>query len=518
MGGGGLGAGGDATRTLLGTYNQTPRLGPGATPMRTPRAPGGAGGGDRILAEAQALARLQNMGTVLEGGETGVDVGTMDFSGVTPKPAVAATPNPLAAMATPSVRGGAGAGGMTGARVVPAIAGVAATPSVAGTPLRGGGGAGAAGPGATPLIRDELGLNDSDVVAAAMEGAMSKRAAAQRQSALRSELRDRLAGLPAPQNEYAFEMPEVEQEEAEAAMEEDLADIKARKSREEEERRRIEEAKKSKALQRQLPRPLALPDSLLSRRAYTTGSLAGADAAALREAAEELVVAEMAALLQHDAIKYPVKDAKSDKKKGAKAAGAPAGPAPPLEEFELAELEAAADLIKNEVAFLRGAMEHTGVPPEEYGEVMAAASRDLIYLPARQRYERAASATNVERIDGVKSEFESVRGDMEREARRAAKLEGKLGLLLGGLQKRHGELEGRAGELWAQVRDAAQELVCFKALHEREQRAAPERLEALGELLGSAQQRERELQERYKALTRRREELTAALAQQQPAA
>lgn len=42
------------------------------------------------------------------------------------------------------------------------------------------------------------------------------------------------------------------------------------------------------------------------------------------------------------------------------------------------------------------------MPPEEYGEVMAAASRDLIYLPARQRYERAASATNVERIDGVK--------------------------------------------------------------------------------------------------------------------
>ncbi len=66
------------------------------------------------------------------------------------------------------------------------------------------------------------------------------------------------------------------------------------------------------ALQRQLPRPLALPDSLLSRRtpAAAGGSLAGADAAALREAAEELVVAEMAALLQHDAIKYPVKDAK----------------------------------------------------------------------------------------------------------------------------------------------------------------------------------------------------------------
>ncbi len=70
------------------------------------------------------------------------------------------------------------------------------------------------------------------------------------------------------------------------------------------------------------------------------------------------------------------------------------------------------------------------------------------------------------------SEFESVRGDMEREARRAAKLEGKLGLLLGGLQKRHGELAGRAGELWAQVRDAAQELVCFKVRGEEDLRAA----------------------------------------------
>ncbi len=42
------------------------------------------------------------------------------------------------------------------------------------------------------------------------------------------------------------------------------------------------------------------------------------------------------------------------------------------------------------------------MPPEEYGEVMAAASRDLVYLPARQRYERAASATTVERIDSGK--------------------------------------------------------------------------------------------------------------------
>jgi pre-mRNA-splicing factor CDC5/CEF1 len=147
------GAGGDATRTLLGAYGATPAarlgLGPGATPMRTPRA--AAAGGDRIMAEAAALARLQvglggvglcgggchgcvlgsgarglcwqglprggmltrrsgsactrgcggrvlssaavwpcglgvqGMGTVLEGGESGVDVAAMDFAGVTPR-------------------------------------------------------------------------------------------------------------------------------------------------------------------------------------------------------------------------------------------------------------------------------------------------------------------------------------------------------------------------------------------------------------------------------------------------
>ncbi|KXZ44260.1 hypothetical protein GPECTOR_70g491 [Gonium pectorale] len=506
------GAGGDATRTLLGQYNQTPRLGPGATPMRTPRTGPGAGGGDRIMAEAAALARLQGMGTVLEGGETGVNVAQMDFAGVTPRNVVAATPNPLAGMATPSVRGGAGgaAGGMTGTRVVPAIA---ATPSVAGTPLRGSGGGGL--PGATPMlphIRDELGLNETDVLTAALEGG-SKRVVAARQAAVRGELRERLAGLPAPQNEYAFEPVEVPQDEPEEAMEEDLADVRVRKAREEEERRRLEELKKSKALQRQLPRPLTV-DNLPAPRPAPAGP--SADPAALRERAEELVAAEMVTLLMHDAIKYPVKDARSEtKKKGDKGSSKQAGPAPSLDELPLEELKAAEELVKQEVTFLRHAWDHAKLSQDDYIDVWMAVHRDLIYLPARQRYERAASATNVDRIESIKSEFEHVRTSMEREAKKAAKLEGKLGLLLGGLQKRHGELEGRTAELWAQVRDAAQELMCFKALHERELRAAPERLEALGELLSAAQRRESELQDRYKTLLRRKEELTRALAQGQ---
>ncbi|GLI69273.1 hypothetical protein VaNZ11_013849 [Volvox africanus] len=508
------GAGGDATRTLLGQYGQTPRLGPGATPMRTPRT--GGGGGDRIMAEAAALARLQGMGTVLEGGDAGVDVTSMDFVGVTPRNVVAATPNPLAGMATPSVRGGvaAGSGGATSARIAPVIAGAAATPSVAGTPLRGGSTAGSRG--ATPLlpfIRDELGLNEADLVAAAMEVSGSKRAAAVRQAAVRGELRERLAGLPAPQNEYAFEVPEVEQEAPEEEIEEDLADSRKRKAREETEQRHLDELKKSKALQRQLPRPMSVDSLPAPRAAAAPGGGAGAaGASGLRERAEELVAVEMAALLTHDSIKYPVKDGRADaKKKKSGVGGRPAGPELALEEFDLEELKAADDLVQKEVAFLRSAWDHTSMAPADYLDVWLGVHRDLIYLPSRHRYERTASATNVDRIESIKSEFEFVRGDMEREARKAAKLEAKLGVLLGGLQRRQGELSGRVGELWAQVRDAAQELVCFKALHDRELRAAPERLEALGELLSSAQRREAELQERFKALTCRKEDLAEAL-------
>jgi hypothetical protein len=140
--------------------------------MRTPRT--AATGQDSIMAQAQNLARLQNMQTPLLGGAN-PELNPTDFTGVTPKPSIAATPNPLAALAaqagatpmpsgvTPG-RGGAaaGQGGLFGATPGRgAIAGVAATPLalVGATPGRGAIGV---TPGQTPL-RDELGLNEGEM-------------------------------------------------------------------------------------------------------------------------------------------------------------------------------------------------------------------------------------------------------------------------------------------------------------------------------------------------------------------
>lgn len=241
------GAGGEATRQLLGQYGPTPMRAP--TPMTT-SGRGAAPAGDRVLQAAQNLAKLNAMETPLMGGEN-PDLHPSDFSGVTPRNIVVSTPNPLLAAATPLL-GGPGATpslAATGRRPSSAIAGVPATPSTFGaTPSRDPASSALASlPGPTPLrtpLRDQLGLNDADALT--MQG--GRRAQAAAAAALRSEIRAGLSSLPAPQNEYQIEMPALPEDgdAEEGAVEEDAADAKARKQREEEERLRQEELRKSK--------------------------------------------------------------------------------------------------------------------------------------------------------------------------------------------------------------------------------------------------------------------------------
>lgn len=190
--------------------------------MRTPARTPAAAGGNRVMQEAQNLMRLQAGQTPLLGGEN-PELHPSDFSGVTPRAAPAATPNPLAAAAaavgatpgrsvagvaaTPSLGAGAtpahggGAFPPTGGR---AVAGISATPLLAGaTPGRGG----ALPPGAAPTpMRDALGLNDPDSLAGA---AASRREEAARLALQRNELRAGLSQLPAPRNEYQIVVPEL---------------------------------------------------------------------------------------------------------------------------------------------------------------------------------------------------------------------------------------------------------------------------------------------------------------------
>jgi hypothetical protein len=78
-------------------------------------------------------------------------------------------------------------------------------------------------------------------------------------------------------------------------------------------------------------------------------------------------------------------------------------PARPLEEVGEAEMGAALALLRGETAAVRRAMGHEGVLAEEYAEAAAAVEREFIFIPARQGYERVASATNAERLASIQA-------------------------------------------------------------------------------------------------------------------
>lgn len=64
---------------------------------------------------------------------------------------------------------------------------------------------------------------------------------------------------------------------------------------------------------------------------------------------------------------------------------------------------------------------------------------------------RKTSASNTMRLDAAKREHQATRGEMEAQARRAAKLDKKANILITGLQQRDTKLRSQLDELAQQV-------------------------------------------------------------------
>lgn len=459
-----LADGSGATHALLANYSQTPRQ--GMTPMRTPqRTP--AGKGDAIMMEAENLARMRESQTPLFGGEN-PELHPSDFSGVTPKKKEVQTPNPVL---TPGATPG----------------GTGLTPRIGMTPSRDGHSFGMT-PKGTP-IRDELRINEE------MDMHDSAKLELRRQAELKRNLRMGLSSLPEPKNEYEVVVrPEPEDtEEPEEKIEEDMSERIARERAEEEARQQALLRKRSKVLQRELPRPPAasvelIRHSLMRADEDKSSFVPPTDI----ELADEMVRKELLSLLEHDNAKYPLND--KEKKKGAKRG---ANSVPVIEEFEEELLKEADSFIKEESQYLCVAMGHQEETLDDFVETHKTCLNDLMYFPTRNAYGLSSVAGTAEKIAALQNEFDNVKRKMDDDNKKAQRLEKKIDVLTHGYKMRADKLKTQIELTFKQMNTAGTELDCFLALQSQEKLAASYRIKGLWEEVQKQKELEKTLQKRY---------------------
>ncbi|XP_056147802.1 cell division cycle 5-like protein [Lampris incognitus] len=474
-----------ASSTLLSEYSVTNTM---ATGLRTPRTPAAQ---DKIMQEAQNLMALTNIDTPLKGG-LNTPLHQSDFSGVTPQRQQIQTPNTV--LRTPSRTPvlGQGSEGLT--------------------PQAGGGGMtprGSLTPGSTPArtpLRDKLNINSEEQLA---DPAYAKHL--QRESL--QQLKQGLMSLPVPKNDFEIVLPEnaereLEETDTETGFVEDAADIHARKQALREAEREKELKLRHTPVQRALPRPTEVNESVLRP--------ASMEPLSDLQMAEELIKQEMITMLHYDCLHHPSLNPTSQSQRS-KARG-PASTSNnalhiaylethPYQQISTEEMEKASSLLSTEMDVVKSGMGHGELSMEAYTQVWEECYGQVLYLAGQSRYTRANLASKKDRIESFEKKLEVNRNHMTAEARRAAKLEKKLKVLLGGFQSRALGLLKQHSELWEQVEQAATELQTFNQLKKQEDTAIPRRLEGLREDVERQMERERELQQRFGELLVDRETL-----------
>lgn len=428
----------ETTDALLADYSITPQV------AATPRTP--APITDRIMQEAQNVMALTHVETPLKGGMN-TPLTSTDFSGTLPQSVAIATPNTV--IATPFRKGGE-LGGATPMSTVGSVRGASASNF---TPAN---------------VRDKLNINPEDSLSVTETPAAFKHY--QRQ--MKSSLREGLASLPAPKNDYEIVVPDEEQEEedlGDTTVEiEDQADLDAKRIEAENERKRQLLLLRSQVIQREFPRPLDINTSMLRTASEMQGLTE-------LQKAEELIKQEMITMLHYDAYNDPV-------------SGTPAPPQKrqqhlnylethPYVEVSIEEREIASKLLQKEMQVVKNGMAHGDLSQESYAQVWQECLSQVLYLPSQNRYTRASLASKKDRIESCEKRLEQNRKHMAKEAKNCSKLEKKLKTLLGGYQARAHSLIKQLQDAYEQIEQNYLSLSTFKFLEKIETAAIPKRLE-----------------------------------------
>jgi len=476
---------------LLGDYSVT------STPqaINSVRTPKTALSRDHILMEAQNLIALQNVETPLKGGVNtplhevqgfGQSVMTPNASSVN-RALVTATPNPL--LTTPF-------------RTPSSSTQDDSLSVVLKTPGRGDGGVTNI---ATPL-RDSLAINPESSLT--FQDHQEEKLFTQD---IKSQLKRKLGSLPAPKNEYEILLNDdaetTETIDDRSILQEDQADIDARREAEETVRLEAEMSRQSQAIQRNLPRPIKINESIMK----STGE--HAPILTQLQKAEELVKEEMLTMLHHDALKNPTLEQMASKVSSSEHTNFLSRH--PYFEATKEDLEEARQLILDEAANVKEKMGHGEILLDTFTSVWEECLSQVNVLPS-DREGKAGDVVRLrendpKRIPVLERRFDKNRGHMEAGEHKAKKLEKKLSVIHGGYQKRAESLIKQFSEIHDQIDQLRLQLATFRQLQRAEESAITKRISALQSDMCRQMSREKDLQSRYDNLIRRKQDLEKIL-------
>ena len=318
------------------------------------------------------------------------------------------------------------------------------------------------------LVRDKLSINPEENINVGETPALYKNY----QKQLKNSLKEGLATLPTPRNDYEIFVPDQgnEDEPMDAsdatAVVEDQADVDARIIADQEAKRKKELEKRSQVIQRALPRPTEVNTKILRPPS---------DKQNLTELqkAEELIKHEMITMLLYDSIKDPVpgqSQAKMDQLQSYFKSN-------PYEEVSKDDLEKAKGMLAEEMDVVKEGMGHGDLPLDVYSQVWEECLGQVLYLPSQNRYTRANLASKKDRLESAERRLEQNRRHMAKEAKRCGKIEKKLKILTGGYQARAQALIKQLQDTYEQIEQNTLALSTFKFLAEQESVAIPRRLE-----------------------------------------
>ncbi|KAF2496224.1 putative cell division control protein [Lophium mytilinum] len=322
------------------------------------------------------------------------------------------------------------------------------TPNPMATPFRQGGAVGAtpmrAGPGATPMLtpRDNFRLNEAGGMQLIGQ---TPKDVKRHEIALRQSLKSKFAALPKPkETEWEFELPEEQQGVSMDVdmTEEDAGERDRRNKLLREAAERAEFKRQTQVVQKSLPRPSTVDaDTMLKQARANPDPVLSA------------IQAEMALLMANDATKF--------------GGGRVKGTSRPLDTFD----DEALNKARAELALEVAVTDDMELPEPQ--------------LPGRR-------------------EFDNIQNKLMETAEKANKIETKLGVTLGGYQKRAKLLRKKIEDAAEALEDSQISLETARMQVGSEDLAITRRLEQLRAEVALVSRKEREAQELYRA---RKEEL-----------